>query len=491
MTAASRGRAERPERERRRAKGTYVNTRNDARRRLPSVSALLDDPRVQALVAAHSRPLVMRIVQKVLAEFRERLAKEDAAAGAEDVIAAVAARAEEVFGERLRRVVNATGIVLHTGLGRAVLPDAAAAALASLNRCCNMQIDLGTGLRGKRNFMTEHILCELTGAEAAMVVNNNAAATYLILAALCKGKEVIVSRGQLIEIGGSFRLPECIHQSGALAVEVGTTNRTHLRDYAQALSPATGALLRVNTSNYRIEGFAKEVSIREIATLKQGRDVLVIDDLGCGAIIDLSAYGLPKEPTAQDSIAAGADIVCFSGDKLIGGAQAGIIVGRREYIVAIKKHPLTRILRVCKLTDLALEHALRLFLDPETLPATHPTLRMLTLPAAALKERACALKERLAGRLETMKLRVKEDESETGGGSLPGVRFPTHVLAVRSDRCGADRLSLLLRRSEPPVVARIAGDDVLIDVRTLLEGEDDIVAEALVRIDALLAKGAP
>ncbi|HNR98449.1 MAG TPA: L-seryl-tRNA(Sec) selenium transferase [Planctomycetota bacterium] len=468
-----------------------MNTRNDARRRLPSMSALLANPRIEALIAAHTRPLVARLAQKVLAEFRGRLAAEDSAVGAEDVIAAVEAGAEEVFGERLRRVVNATGIILHTGLGRAVLPDASAAALASLNRCCNMQIDLGTGLRGKRNFMTEHILCELTGAEAAMVVNNNAAATYLILVALCKGKEVIVSRGQLIEIGGSFRLPECIHQSGAIAVEVGTTNRTHLRDYAQALSPATGAILRVNTSNYRIEGFAKEVSIGEIATLKKDRDVLVIDDLGCGAIVDLTAYGLPKEPTAQDSLAAGADLVCFSGDKLIGGAQAGIILGRRRHIAAIKKHPMTRMFRVCKLTDLALEHALRLFLHPETLAAAHPTLRMMTLPPAVLEERARALKESLAGRVAALKLAVKAGESETGGGSLPGARFPTYVLAVRSDRCGADGLSRLLRRSEPPIVGRIAGDDVLIDMRTLLEGEAEIVAEALARIDARLAKSSP
>ncbi len=467
-----------------------VETREDARRRLPSVSAVLLDARIQSLIAAQSRPLVMRSIQRVLGEARERAGKEAVTPRVEDVVAAVIERTEAVTSERLRPVVNATGIILHTGLGRAVLPDNAVAALAALNRCCNMQIDLGTGLRGKRNFMTEYLLCELTGAEAAMVVNNNAAATYLILAALCQGKEVIVSRGQLIEIGGSFRLPECMHQSGAVAVEVGTTNRTHLRDYEQALSPATGAILRVNTSNYRIEGFTKEVSIQEITSLKSTHEVLVIDDLGCGALVDLSVYGLPKEPTVQDSIAAGADLVCFSGDKLIGGAQAGIIVGKRELIAKIKKHPLTRMLRVCKLTDMVLEHALRLFLAPETLRDKHPTIGMLARPAAELEAVARGIKDALAKSVKTLELAVKEDESETGGGSLPGVLLKTYVLAVRSRVCGADRLSLLLRRNEPPVVARIAGDEVRIDMRTLLAGEDRIVTDALARIDAAPAKGA-
>jgi L-seryl-tRNA(Ser) seleniumtransferase len=466
-----------------------VNSREDARRHLPSVSALLLDARVAALVAAHSRPFVVRIIQKVLAEFRERMGREPTAPHLADVVTAVVEKTDAVTGERLRAVVNATGIILHTGLGRAVLPENAVAALASLNRCSNMQIDLATGLRGKRNFMTEYLLCELTGAEAAMVVNNNAAATYLLLAALCAGKEVVVSRGQLIEIGGSFRLPECIHQSGARAVEIGTTNRTHLRDYEQAIGPATGALLRVNTSNYRIEGFTKEVSIQEIAALKKKHDVLVFDDLGCGALVDLSAYGLPKEPTVQESLAAGADLVCFSGDKLIGGAQAGIIVGRRDLIAKIKKHPLTRMLRVCKLTDMVLEHALRLFLDADSLTEKHPTLRMLARPAAELEAEARALMERVAASAPRLELRVKEDESETGGGSLPGVLLKTYVLAVRSRALGADRLSLLLRRNDPPVIARIAGEEVLLDMRTLLPGEDELVAAALARLEAEVAKG--
>jgi L-seryl-tRNA(Ser) seleniumtransferase len=340
-------------------------------------------------------------------------------------------------------------------------------------------MDMETCARGKRNYMTEYLLAKLTGAEAAMVVNNNAAATLLILTALCQGKEVIVSRGQLIEIGGSFRLPDCIHQSGAIMVEVGTTNKTHLRDYERALSENTGAILRVNPSNYRVIGFAQQVPIEDLVTVKKKQPVVVIDDLGCGALVNLEEYGLPHEPTAPDSIAAGADLVCFSGDKLISGPQAGIIVGKRELIDRIKKHPLTRMLRVCKLTDLAMEQTLRLFLEPDTLLENNPTLRMLTVPAEALKKKAAKLKKNIEKEKLPIQARVAEGESATGGGSLPGVPIKTHVLALTSSTLSVDQLSYLLRRNEPPIIARIADDEVLLDMRTLLDGEEELILQAL------------
>ena len=337
-------------------------------------------------------------------------------------------------------------------------------------------------MRGKRNFTSEQLLCRLTGTEAAMIVNNNAAATYLILAALCAGKEVIVSRGQLIEIGGSFRLPDCVTQSGAQLVEVGTTNKTHLRDYAQALSENTGAVLRVNPSNYRIVGFTKEVTTRELVELKQKQDVLIIDDLGCGALIDLRNFGLPHEPTVQESVAAGADLVCFSGDKLIGGPQSGIIVGKKALIQRIKKHPLTRMLRVDKMTDLVLEYTLRLFLDPETLTQTNPTIAMLALSQEELRRRAQTLAQQISTANTKLKIAVIETESAMGGGALPGTPIPSCGLAVTHPKLTADALSALLRRHEPPVIARIEEERVLIDMRTLLDGEDVLVCEALLEI---------
>ena len=298
---------------------------SDPRRKLPSVSALLETPQVQALLRAHPRPLVVEAVRRTLEACRERWAEESGSTELPDITIQVRAYFEDTWRDRIRPVINGTGIILHTGLGRAVLPKPAVDALAQLDGCCNLQIDLETGRRGKRNYITEQLLCRLTGAEAAMVVNNNAAATLLLLASLCAHREVIVSRGQLIEIGGSCRLPDCVHQSGAILVEVGTTNKTHLRDYEQAITENTAAMLRVNPSNYRVIGFSQSVSIGELAGLRGERPLLVIDDLGCGALVNLEEYGLPHEPTAQGKYRRGADLVCFSGDKLIGGPNPALL----------------------------------------------------------------------------------------------------------------------------------------------------------------------
>lgn len=462
---------------------------NDPRRQLPGVTAMLDQARVRQLLGEHPRALVLDAIHGVLERWRRGGAADR---GAAPDIGELAIEVENwLRGQLLSRprpVINATGIILHTGLGRAVLPPRAVDALAGLKRCGNLQIDLETGLRGKRNDMCQQLLRHLTGAEAATLVNNNAAATLLVLAALCPGKEVIVSRGQLIEIGGSFRLPDCIHQSGARLVEVGTTNKTHLRDYERALNEHTGMILRVNPSNYRVVGFSQEVPIEELVALKKQRPVWVVDDLGCGALVDLRAYGLPKEPTVQESIAAGVDVALFSGDKLIGGPQSGIIVGRQDPIQQIKRHPLSRMLRVGKMTDIALEQTLRLFLEPETLIQHHPTLRMLALSKESLREKAEAMKKRLESVVD-LDLRVVETESATGGGSLPDVPIGSYALAVKSGALAATALSRQLRGHEPPIVARIEDDRVLIDCRTLLEGDDEEIVSALTRIGGANSRG--
>jgi L-seryl-tRNA(Ser) seleniumtransferase len=445
---------------------------------LPSVAEALASDEASSLRAAHPAIRVTEAFQQALAARRNsgRPGTPTMADLAGEAAAWLAA--DEV--QRLRPVVNATGVILHTNLGRAVLPPAAVRALASLDRCCNLQIDLETGARGKRHDRTERLLCRLTGAEAALVVNNNAAATYLVLAVLCAGREVIVSRGQLIEIGGSFRLPDCIHQSGATLVEVGTTNKTHRRDYEAALNERTAAVLRVNPSNYRIIGFAQDVPLRELVPLKEGREnLLVIDDLGCGALVDLREFGLPYEPTVPESVSAGADLALFSGDKLIGGPQAGIIVGRADLVRRIRKHPLTRMLRVGKMTDLALEHTLRLFLEPDRLPETNPTWRMLTAPMSALEARMRVIQKALGAGVPGLSAEPASAESSVGGGSLPGHPIPSLALVVRKDGVSAEALLGALRQAEPPVIGYIRDDRVWLDLRTVLDGEEEAVASAV------------
>ncbi len=451
-----------------------MNLHEDPRRGIPSMSELLEREEVTALIARYSRGVVVKGLRAVTDELR-RLP--DGGGEKTDVLAILKATQQRLEGDevdRLRPVVNATGILLHTGLGRAVLPGEAAEGLAQMDRCCNLQIDLTTGKRGKRNYLCERLLCELTGAEAALIVNNNAAATLLILTVLCRGREVIVSRGELIEIGGSFRLPDCITASGAEMREVGTTNKTHLRDYEGALTERTGALLRVNPSNYRVIGFSKRVELSELVELKQKHDVLVIDDLGCGALVELQPYGLPRESLVQDSLAAGADIVCFSGDKLIGGPQAGIVVGRKDLIDRIRKHPLTRMLRVGKLTDMALEQTLRLFRDPASLPEKHPLYRMLAKTVSDLRADAKRLAKKIGAAVS-----VEDGFSEMGGGALPGVPLPTALLVIREKGVNPLEIARRLRMREVPVVARIQEDGVVLDLRTLLPGEDEMVVSAV------------
>jgi len=454
---------------------------SDPRRRLPSVDQVVTAALEQETFQPFGRERIVEAGRAVLEQLRQDASLAASIRNVEDVLDRVIEilNSEEQAG--IRPVVNATGIVLHTNLGRAVLPGQARQAMARLEGCCSLQIELDTGKRGRRDKVVERLLQKITGAQAATVVNNNAAATLLVLAALGAGKEVIVSRGQLIEIGGSFRLPDVIAQSGARMVEVGTTNKTHLRDYENALTDETAILLRVNPSNYRVIGFSKQVPTEDLVALKknragQGRDLIVIDDLGCGALVDLSRCGLPREHTVQESLKAGADVALFSADKLIGGPQGGIIVGREECLAKIRKHPLARALRVGKYTIAALEATLKLFLDPDTVWKKNPTLRMLAVPLAELEQKASALCERLK---PFIACRVEPGQSACGGGSLPDATLETRVVAIEDNRFSAEQWAKKLRLGEPSVVSRVRDGKVLLDVRTLLDGDEERIEQAV------------
>jgi L-seryl-tRNA(Ser) seleniumtransferase len=365
-------------------------------------------------------------------------------------------------------------------MGRAALSSVAQEALVAVSdNFCNLAVDMETGRRGERYAHVAGLLGELTGAEAAMVVNNNAAATMLILNTLAAGKEAIISRGQLVEIGGAFRMPDIMERSNVRMIEVGTTNRTHFADYRAAITPNTGLLIRVHMSNYKIIGFTKEVPLEELVALGREVGVPVVDDLGSGALIDLSKYGLPKEPTVQESIAAGADVVCFSGDKLIGGPQCGIIIGKKAYIELMKKNPLTRALRCGKLTYAALEATLRLFFDEEKLLREHAVLKLLLKPLPEMQRQAKTLIRAVADLVDKAEFDLRDATSEIGSGSLATEQLPTRVVAVKPKSCSADELAHRLRRCDPPVFGRIADGALLLDFRTIREDEIDLVARAL------------
>jgi L-seryl-tRNA(Ser) seleniumtransferase len=385
---------------------------------------------------------------------------------------------------RFRRVLNATGVVVHTNMGRSLLaPEAVAAVAEAAAHYSNLEFDLATGERGSRYSHVEGLLCRLTGAEAALVVNNNAAAVLIVLDTLCRGREVIVSRGQLVEIGGSFRIPEVMARSGAILREVGATNRTHLRDYEAAITQQTAAFMKVHTSNFRQVGFVKEVPLFDLKTLGATFGLPVIEDLGSGSLLRLDSAGLPGEPTAGEAIADGADVVTFSGDKVLGGPQAGIIVGRREIIERIKKNPLNRALRIDKMTLAALEATLRLYLDPDLAKGRVPTLAMLTRPLPSLRAQASRLagllKKHLAGRLDVS---VRRGVSRVGGGAFPEADLPTALVAVTPGAglgLNVDALRQALLATDPPLVARVEDGALCLDPRTLDASEHPLVLGAL------------
>jgi L-seryl-tRNA(Ser) seleniumtransferase len=458
-------------------------------KRIPPVTELLKSEAVAVWLKAHPLGLVTDCLRGAAAAARrEALADEGGGCGPEQVSAAMLlARAAELLAQattpRLRRAINATGIILHTGLGRAVFPGCVVDSIAAeLKGHTTLAVSRESGERIERDELVEPILAELTGAQAATVVNNNAGATMLVLAGLAAHREVIVSRGQLIEIGGSFRLPEVMAQSQARLVEVGATNRTHLKDYLNAITPETAAIMRVHPSNYRIVGFTAEPALADLAKLARERQLLLIDDLGAGALLDLEQFGLPHEPTVRQSLEAGADVVLFSGDKLIGASQAGIIVGRKDLIGRLRKHPLMRALRVDKTCLLVLERTLHLFRDPELLRREHPTYRMICAPAEVLERRARALTEALAKTAPKVTARVEQSAAYLGSGSLPTEAIPSLVVTVSVPGLSAAELARRLRLDEAGIFGRIEGDVVRLDLRTITDEEVTAIARAIGRI---------
>ncbi len=456
-------------------------------RKIPAVNTLLGSPVVRELLKRWPREKVVEAIRQELAALREQ-----ARVSGDPVITAegIGRAVEEELGWRLearlsrrnlRRVINATGIIIHTNLGRSLLPAAAGEALEEAAfHYSNLEYDLAQGRRGSRHAHLSELLKKITGAEAGVAVNNNAAAVLLCLDTLAAGREVIVSRGQLVEIGGSFRIPEVMARSGARLVEVGTTNKTHLEDYRRAISPETAMLLKVHTSNFRILGFTEEVPAADLAGLGHERGLLVMEDLGSGVLIDLAQYGLPPEPLVQASVAAGVDLVTFSGDKLLGGPQAGIIVGKKELVDRIAKNPLARALRLDKMTLAALEATLQLYVHPELARREIPTLEMLTRPLAqvtkAAERLAGDLSERIADQAEVL---VVDDPSEAGGGSLPTAGIPGKAVAVVPREISCELLEAGLRSHEPPVIARIHRERLLLNLRTIAPGEEKELVAAV------------
>ena len=454
-----------------------AETNADARSRLPSVDRLLAAPKAAALIAAHGRPLTLEALRAALDGLRTR----PSATGTDPaalVLADAAARLERLARPSQRRVFNLTGTVLHTNLGRALLPEEAIEAVASAMRePSNLEYDLSSGRRGERDAHVASWLVRFSGAEAATVVNNNAAAVLLVLNTLAKGKEAIVSRGELVEIGGAFRIPDVMARAGARLVEVGTTNRTHLKDYEGAIGPKTALLMKVHTSNYRIDGFTASVPASDLAPLARARSLPLVEDLGSGTLIDLKHLGLPHEPTVAESVAAGADLVTFSGDKLLGGPQAGMIVGRADLIAKINKNPLKRALRLDKMRLAALEAVLRLYADPDKLRQRLPTVRHLARPKSeieALAERlVSAVAKALSGKADVS---VVDCASQIGSGAMPVENLPSAGLRLRPVAGGADRLAKRLRQLPIPVIGRIADGAVLLDLRCL-EDEAGFLAQ--------------
>jgi L-seryl-tRNA(Ser) seleniumtransferase len=457
-------------------------------RKLPSIDVLLKDPELERSIAETSRKVVVDSIRLAVDEVRKLLIAQteselDESTIHQKIIAATKRLIQAVTSPYYRRVINATGIILHTGLGRAVLAAQALQQIQDeLSGYSLLQTDPETGKRSKRDARIEQLLQQLTGAEAATVVNNNAAATSIVLNTVAKDKEVIVSRGQLVEIGGSFRLPEVMAFSGAKLVEVGATNKTHPHDYVNAITENTAAILRVHPSNYKIQGFSSEVPLDELVEIAHSHKLTMIDDVGAGSLIDFSQFGFEPEPTLIESIAKGADIVTSSADKLICASQGGIILGKSNWIDAVRKNQFARIVRVGKLTLATLEATLKLFLDESIALSQIPTFQMLRRDGTEIAKEAKNMASKLGNSLSNCAVRTIDGFSQMGSGSLPTQNLATTLVSLRPEKISAESLAGRLRQYSTPVFTRIQNDQVLIDPRTLLSGDDKIVIEALLDI---------
>lgn len=457
-------------------------------RKIPAVNRLLQRDELQSVLALYPQDLVVDVVNQVLDGRRRSILQGTVTPAELDLSEGTLAREAQAavlryMAPRLRRLINATGTILHTNLGRAVLSERAAETLAQIARTySNLEFDLEEGERGSRYTLVTDLLCRLTGAEDALVVNNNAAAVLLILNTLASGKEVIVSRGQIVEIGGSFRIHEVMRASGCTLVEVGATNKTHLYDYEQAITPNTGLLTKVHTSNYQIVGFSEAVEARELAALGREHRIPVFEDLGSGVLINLEKYGITHEPTVQEAVQAGVDVISFSGDKLLGGPQAGIIVGKQPLIRQLKKNHLTRALRVDKFTLAALEVTLKHYLREEEAMREIPTLRMISMTADELHQRSAAFAERVAAAIPGAAVRTVAGTSMVGGGSLPTEQIPTWLTAIRLSSISTSEAGVMLRRQDLPIICRIQEDELIFDLRTVRSDEEAEIIAGLVNV---------
>jgi len=455
----------------------YLCIMDSELRRLPSVDKVISDERIKRLRELYPHDLIVDLVRQRLEADRLAIAGDRACPSLDEIVDSVCSQVQALEQISPRPVINASGVIIHTNLGRAPLTKEAAMATELIAMgYCNLEFNLDNGTRGSRDVHVEQLLCQLTGAEAALVVNNNASAVLLALTALAKRKEVIVSRSQAVEIGGGFRIPDVMRQSGAKLVEVGTTNCTYIYDYEQAIGPATAALLRVHSSNFRVEGFTHSVNLEEMIELGEKHGTPVFDDLGSGCLLDTATFGLAPEPMVQHSISLGVGLACFSGDKLLGGPQAGIIVGKKVFVDRLKKHPLARALRIDKIRLTGLAATLVLYLRGEALEKI-PVWRMISMSLDDIERRASLWAQAL-GDLA----RVVEGESMVGGGSLPGSTLPTKLVAI-GGKTGRSNIALSLARKlrhhNPPVIGRISDDVLLFDPRTVLPEEDEILLRAL------------
>lgn len=457
-------------------------------RELPAVDRLLREPLLDDLATRLPRRVILQAVQNTINFYRnhinehksDHLILDQLNLSPHSMALEAASLAEKRAGSSLKPLINATGIVIHTNLGRSPLAGSAVEALSAVAaNYNNLELSLDDGKRGSRQEHLEELICELSGAEAAITLNNNAAAVFLALKALTDGREVVVSRGQLVEIGGSFRIPEIMAASGAHLVEVGTTNKTYLRDYENAVTENSAAFLKVHSSNYHMVGFTAEVNAANLADLAHKHDLLVIEDLGSGVLLDLEKYGLPAEPRVQDSIAAGVDLITFSGDKMLGGPQAGIIVGRKELVARIRTNQLARALRIDKFTIAALEATLRLYLDEERAVSEIPVWRMLTADYETLRIRAQNLANRFEEIFSADSISIVQGISKVGGGALPTAELPTFLVGIKLQEGSPEALVENLRAGDPPVILRLQQDTLLFDPRTIFEDQEDSLVEAV------------